>query len=87
MAFAECKWWPDRRGLALPTLEFEAESVTYLICTRLGVEPPSAEYLAGYLGADRDLPRISLERITVAAGLIESMCEGSMPPGRAPKRL
>jgi hypothetical protein len=87
LPFADCKWWPDRTGLELATQEFEAESITYLVCIRLGVEPPSAEYLAGYLGKEKKLPQISLERILVAAGLIEKMCGASLPPGSSPKRL
>jgi hypothetical protein len=37
------RWWPDRRGFALDLMEFEAESVSYLVCTRLGIATPSAE--------------------------------------------
>lgn len=84
--FEECKWWPDRRGMDVNTMEFEAESVTFVVCTRQGIQPPSATYLAEYLGQDKALPRISLERVLVAAGLIETMCKGSLPPNRPPKR-
>ena len=87
LPFKGCKWWPDRRGLERIVEEVEAESVAYLVCTRLGVQPPSAEYLAGYLGKEQTLPRISLERVLVAAGLIESMCKQPMPPSRSPKRI
>jgi hypothetical protein len=34
------KWWPDRQGLPLAIQEFEAESVCYLVCTRLGIDNP-----------------------------------------------
>jgi hypothetical protein len=43
------KWWPDRRGIQVNSAEFEAESVTYLVCKRFGIIPPSEEYLSGYL--------------------------------------
>ncbi len=43
------KWWPDRRGLAEERREFEAESVTWLLCERLGIENPSAPYMALFL--------------------------------------
>jgi antirestriction protein ArdC len=59
------KWWPDRRGLPHAAEEFEAESVCYLVCERLGIDNPSDEYLAGYLG--------SLDCVMKAAGLIERM--------------
>jgi hypothetical protein len=28
------RWWPDRQNLSLAVREFEAESVSYLVCTR-----------------------------------------------------
>lgn len=31
-------WWPDRRQLTLEQMEFEAESVSFLVCTRLQTE-------------------------------------------------
>src|SRR5207248_2429484 len=31
------KWWPDRRGLPHVAREFEAESVCFLVCERLGI--------------------------------------------------
>jgi len=67
------KWWPDRRGLAEVVKEFEAESVTYLLCKRLGIDNPSDQYLAGYMNQDQKVPPISLECIMKAAGLIEKM--------------
>jgi hypothetical protein len=67
------KWWPDRQGLRVAVREFEAESVCYLVCLRRGIKNPSAKYLHGYLDANAELPSISLERVLVAAGLIEQM--------------
>jgi len=67
------RWWPDRRGLSLEVREFEAESVTYLVCMRAGIEPPSDEYLSGYMKQDGEVPPISLDRVLTAAGLIEQM--------------
>lgn len=66
------KWWPDRRGLDTTVAEFEAESVTYMVCRRLDVFPPSHEYLADYLN-EPQVPAISLDRVMKAAGLIETM--------------
>ena len=66
-------WWPDRRGLNGLSEEFEAESVAYLVCSRLGIETPSAEYLSGYLAANRVVPPISLDCVLKTAGLIEGM--------------
>ena len=43
------KWWPDRSGLSHEVQEFEAESICYLVCARLGIENPSEKYLARLL--------------------------------------
>lgn len=67
------KWWPDRRGLGDEICEFEAESVCYLLCSRLGIDNPSDEYLAGYLKAHDETPPISFESVMKAAGLVEHM--------------
>jgi hypothetical protein len=32
------RWWPDRQNLSHAVREFEAESVSYLVCTRLGID-------------------------------------------------
>jgi hypothetical protein len=67
------KWWPDRRGLEKAIREFEAESIAYLICKRLGIDNPSDTYLACYLKEDQEIPPISLECVMKATGLIEQM--------------
>jgi hypothetical protein len=67
------KWWPDRRGLPIEVCEFEAESICYLVCTRLGLENASAEYLAGYVRKYETTPPISLDRVIKSSWLIEQM--------------
>jgi hypothetical protein len=69
------KWWQDRTGLPRGTQEFEAESICYLVCHRLGIENPSEKYLASYLKENprSDVPEISFERVMKSAGLIEQM--------------
>lgn len=67
------KWWPDRRGLTHDLREFEAESVCYLICSRLGIDNPSAEYLSDYVKSNEETPSISLDCVMKAAGLVEQM--------------
>lgn len=67
------KWWPDRRGLDHQAEEFEAESVAYLVCKRLGIETPSEQYLAGYMKGNSEVPNISVDVVMKAAGLIEQM--------------
>lgn len=72
------RWWPDRRGLRKNVEEFEAESVTHLVCSRLGVNTPSEQYLAGYVDSAEKVPPISLECVMKAAGLIETMSRQRM---------
>jgi hypothetical protein len=73
------KRWPDRRKLDRQVEECEAESISYLVCTRLGIETPSAEYLAGYLGEGGMMPPISLETVIKMAGLIQRMGQSRLP--------
>jgi hypothetical protein len=74
------KWWPDRRFGSAIVEEFEAESVAYLVCERIGIESPSAKYLSGYMGENKEIPQISLECVMKTAGLIEQMGRGTMKP-------
>ena len=67
------KWWPNRIGLSKQVVEFEAESVTYLVCERIGIISPSVEYLSGFVKQNGEVPPISMECIMKAAGLVEQM--------------
>ena len=82
------QWWPDRRHLNRDTdlCEFEAESVCYLVCRRLGIDNPSDEYLAGYLKEHTEVPPISLEAVMVAANLIEKMGRERLKPRKESKK-
>jgi len=74
------KWWPDRCGLSDSVVEFEAEAVSYLVCSRIGIDTPSATYLIHYIGDNKEVPRISLECLMKAAGIIESMGQKRLKP-------
>jgi len=77
------QWWPDRRGLNHIVREFEAESIAYLVSTRAGIDNPSEQYLAGYVGKQEQVPPISLECTMKAAGLIEHMGREKMKPRKS----
>lgn len=79
------KWWPDRRDLDRNTREFEAESVSYLVCRRAGIDTPAVEYLHGYLDANDEVPFISLDVVFKAAQRIESMRLKRLKP-RTPEK-
>ena len=74
------KWWVDRRGLNGKVEEFEAESVSWLVCERMGIKNPSAEYLSGYLENNNTIPDISIDTVLKSVGIIESMINGSREP-------
>jgi len=80
------QWWPDRQNLALDLKEFEAESVCYLVCARLGIDNPSEKYLADYVAAYPAAPPISLDCVMKAAGLIEQMGKTRLPPRKEKRR-
>jgi len=72
------RWWPDRHDLSHDAREFEAESVSYLLCTRLGIDTPSDQYLAAYVRRCPATPPISLDRVMKTVGLLEKMGRASL---------
>lgn len=65
--------WPNRTNLSKNVMEFEAESVSFLVCQRMSIDTPAAEYLSGYLNNNEVVPEISLDTIFKAVQRIESM--------------
>ena len=74
------KWWPNRYGLSKNAVEFEAESVSYLVCSRHGIHTESEKYLSGYIEKNDHVPKISLECVMKAAGIIENMGKKRLKP-------
>jgi hypothetical protein len=73
-------WWPSRTNLTLQTVEIEAESVAYIVTSRLGLKGSSAAYVAGHLN-DGMLPdSVSLDLIAKVAGIVEKMATGYVSP-------
>lgn len=75
----DSSWWPNRVSLPLHCMEFEAESVCYLVCERAGIDNPSEAYLHAHLKEDGKVPSISLEVVMAASGLIERMGKERLP--------
>jgi hypothetical protein len=73
------RWWPDRQNLSHVVREFEAESVSYLVCTRLGIDTASDEYLAAYVRRCPATPSISLDRVMKSVWLLASLLRSSPP--------
>jgi hypothetical protein len=78
------KWWPSRLGLNRHQREIEAESVAYIVCRRIGLVSPSAEYLVGHILDPDDVTKVSIHMIAKVAGRIERMGQTVLPK-RKPK--
>lgn len=65
------KW--DVRTLTKKEKEFEAETVSWLVCERAGIENPSEHYLAGYTEKNGTIPHMSINTVLLAVGEIERM--------------
>jgi hypothetical protein len=74
------RWWPDRRNFSHVVREFEAESVSYLVCARLGIETASDAYLAGHVRKCPVTPLISLDRVMKSVWLLEQMGRARLAP-------
>lgn len=71
-----CSWWKGR-FYTKETKEFEAETVSYLVCQRLGIKTNSVEYLSYYV-KDEQLPPILIDFIFQAVDIIERMARDNM---------
>lgn len=66
------KWW-KQRNVDHPIREFEAETIAWLVCERLGIENPSEKYLAGYISKFKNIPDVSIEMILKGVNQIEML--------------
>ena len=66
-------WWDYRRDLDKSIKEIEGESISYLVCNRIGLETTSAQYLSSYIQDHQKLPNISFNSILLVSGYIEQM--------------
>ncbi len=77
----EATWLPQRYGqLTKEEKEFEAESVCWMICERMGIKNPSAEYLSGYIKSNDEIPNISMDAILKAVGNVERLIREDISP-------
>ena len=78
-------WWKDRSKLAPDIKEIEAESVSYLVCARVGLETSSESYLSEYIKNQKIMPLISLDTILTVAGYIEQLSLNTFKPKKPGK--
>lgn len=79
-------WWPCRVNLSHSTVEIEAESVSYIVCNRLGIETSAPSYLAGHLRNNEVPKTISVDLIFKVAGKLEKMAKNILPNPKHKKR-
>ena len=66
--------------LSVAQEEFEAESVSWLVCKRLGIPTSAEKYLAYYAQQNESIPKVSPDLILRAAGKIEAMLKEDYEP-------
>lgn len=69
-------WWKGR-DLEIEVKEFEAETVSYLVCNRLGIKSDPKKYLANYVKNNNEIPPISLDAVFHAVDTIEQLAKES----------
>lgn len=62
-----------QRKLTRTAEELEAETVSFLLCKKLGLETRAAEYIAGYIKNEDDLIKFSYETVIKMADKIEEL--------------
>ncbi len=67
------KYFPDRRKISKESEEFEAETISWVVCRRMGIDSPSARYLSGYLENNETIPSVDLDLILKVSSRIDSM--------------
>ena len=63
------------RKLTRTAEELEAETVSFLLCKKMGLETRAAEYIAGYIKSEDDLLKFSYESVIKTADKIENLFE------------
>ena len=72
------KWWKERTMLSKNEKEFEAESICWLVCERLNIHNPSAEYLSNYVDKNNKIPNVSIDTILKSTNMIENMLRSTI---------
>jgi hypothetical protein len=72
-------WWKSRH-LSNESVEVEAESISYLVCKRMGLQTTSEIYLSNYIKQNTEIPSISFDVILTVAGYIEQLGRARFRP-------
>jgi len=63
----------DRYGMGSNQVEMEAESVSYLVCSRHGVASSSESYLVNYVDKNHVVDQLDIYQVMRAAGQVETL--------------
>ena len=64
----------SRDTLTISEREFEAESISYIVCSRLGINTNSDEYLSGYIQNEAFIPQnVSVDVVLKVASKLEQL--------------
>lgn len=72
----------EARDLTHREKEFEAETVSWLVCKRAGIHSPSEKYLVDYT-KEGELPFYSIDQILTAVTEIETLLHGKLPVSKS----
>lgn len=75
-------WWPARTNLGRAPIEVEAESVAWIVTSRLGITGSSAAYVSRQMPNGQTPAGVSLDMIAKVSGYIERMARETMTPRR-----
>lgn len=76
----ENSWWKASNTSSHEVCEIEAESISYLVCKRMGLETTSESYLSSYIDNNKEMPPISLDVILTVSGYIEQLGQPNFRP-------
>jgi hypothetical protein len=72
--------WNDRSNVDRQLKEIEAESISYIVCNRLGLKTSSDSYLADYISENDTIPPISFDSVLTVSFIIEQMASNKYKP-------
>jgi hypothetical protein len=75
-------WWPARTRLSRNAVEVEAESVAWIVASRLGLRGGSEAYVSRHIQDGQTPAGVSPDSIAKTAGLVERMARETLPPRR-----
>jgi hypothetical protein len=76
------QWWPRRLNISRQTAEIEAEAVAHIVTSNVGLKGATVAYVSRHLTGGKVPSSVSVDYIAKAAGHIEQMATGKMPPRR-----